>query len=731
MLSNRIKMIDIWACFYVLLVMLLSILNIEFGIIGFILLFGMSIMFLYYPEYLICISIFLSSVSYFFFGAHEGILSIYTILAIILIFNRIILKKVKVFNYKSLILSLFLCCISYISYKFSSFNYTEGLLRMIYVIFISLLVGNFINLDKKKLFRIIPLIALTMAIGYIIVLVFNGVLVNGRLTIANEVNVNTFGKACALIVVSLFLAYYFNRKKWIYLLMGFVMIILEFSTGSRGSLVATILSIIITLICISNKKKKITLNIMKFGAISVIVIGAIMFSAKYLNLNMNRFDISTIIASGGNHRLEIFKTVIDYNIDNGYYIYGYGPGHDCTRRVISPILNRNFENAHNTFIESFGELGIFGLIATILIYVLSYKQLIKNIKLDKKYGYILALLLCITISGMTESYFIFIAMWLILAIARNVYNEDRRYVTKMNKLIALMHSPAKIFLFLNNRNIRVLSDETYLKLRYKFVFNKELDLDNPKSFNEKLQWLKLHNRKKEYNMMVDKYEAKKYVANIIGEEYIIPTIGVYDKFEDINFDKLPNQFVIKCTHDSGGLVICKDKTKLNICEAKKKIKKSLKTNYYIAGREWQYKDIKPRIIIEKYMEDKNNETMRDYKFFCFFGVPKLMYLSEGLEDHSTARMSFYDMDFQLSDCKRSDYKQLDYVPEKPKTFEKMKKFAALLSRDIPHLRVDFYEINGHLYFGELTFSTCSGFIPFADEEWNLKLGSWIKLNNKK
>ena len=272
-----------------------------------------------------------------------------------------------------------------------------------------------------------------------------------------------------------------------------------------------------------------------------------------------------------------------------------------------------------------------------------------------------------------------------------------------------------------------MSDKKYVCLTYKKKFRKELDLNNPKTFNEKMQWLKLNDRKEIYTTMVDKYEVKKYVASIIGEEYIVPTIGIYNNFDEINFEELPNQFVIKCTHDSGGLVIVKDKRKLNIKNARKKINKCLKKNFYYSGREWPYKNVKPRIIIEEYLNDEDNVKMRDFKFFCFNGIPKLMYISEGLENHNTASISFYDMDFKLTDCKRSDFKQLSYTPQKPKTFELMKKYSMLLSKDIPHLRVDWYEINGHLYFGELTFSTCSGFIPFENDKWNRKLGDWIDL----
>lgn len=280
---------------------------------------------------------------------------------------------------------------------------------------------------------------------------------------------------------------------------------------------------------------------------------------------------------------------------------------------------------------------------------------------------------------------------------------------------------------------KFLPDKYYIKLKYFTTYKKRLNLKNPITFSEKIQWLKLYDRKPIYSTMVDKYEAKKYVANIIGDEYIIPTIGIYDKFEDIDFNSLPNSFVIKCTHDCGSVTVVKDKKDLNVEEVREKINRNLRNNYYYTSREWPYKNVKPRIIIEKYMTNNSNnkdESMRDYKFFCFDGVPEIMYLSEGMEDHSTASMNFYDMDFNLTDCKRRDFKKLDYTPSKPKTFEQMKQFASVLSKGIPHLRVDFYEIDGHIYFGELTFSTCSGFIPFEDKKWDKIMGDWLTLPNK-
>ena len=274
---------------------------------------------------------------------------------------------------------------------------------------------------------------------------------------------------------------------------------------------------------------------------------------------------------------------------------------------------------------------------------------------------------------------------------------------------------------------KFLPDKTYIKLKYFVNFHKRLNLKNPQTFNEKLNWLKLYDRNEIYTKMVDKYEAKEYVANIIGDEYIISTLGVYEKFDEINFDDLPNQFVIKCTHDSGGLVICRDKEKLDFNYAKMKIEKCLKNNYFYDNREWPYKNVKPRIIIEKYMEDSKSKELNDYKFFCFNGIPKYMFIAVDRSKHDT-KFNFYDMDFKLLNIKQH-YPNSKLKIEKPKNFEKMKEMASILSKSIPHLRVDFYEIDGKVYFGELTFSHFGGFVPFEPNKWDYEFGKQIKLPN--
>ena len=274
----------------------------------------------------------------------------------------------------------------------------------------------------------------------------------------------------------------------------------------------------------------------------------------------------------------------------------------------------------------------------------------------------------------------------------------------------------------------MIPDKWYLQMLYRRVFNKKLDLGNPKGYNEKLFWMKLYDRRPIYTTMVDKFAVKKYVADIIGEEYIIPTIGVWDSPEDIKWEELPDQFVLKCTHDSGGLVICRDKSKLDKDAAMDTLRKSLKRNYYKAGREWPYKNVPRRIIAEKYMEDRSVGELPDYKFFCFDGEVKALFIGteRGTGD---VKFDYYDADFNHLDLVQV-HPMSGKVLSKPENFEKMKELASKLSKGYPQLRVDFYNINGAIYFGELTLFHHGGVIPFHPESWNYTFGSWIKLPEK-
>lgn len=275
---------------------------------------------------------------------------------------------------------------------------------------------------------------------------------------------------------------------------------------------------------------------------------------------------------------------------------------------------------------------------------------------------------------------------------------------------------------------KVIPDQLWLQIKFVCRMGRFPNLKNPKTFNEKIQWLKLHNRKPEFSQMVDKYEVKQLISKKLGEEYLIPTLGVWDRFEDIDFAELPEQFVLKCTHDSGGIVICKDKQKLNVEQAGKKIKASLKTNYYWHGREWPYKNVKPRIIAEQYMVDESGVELKDYKIFNFGGEPKLIQVDFNRFVKHTKNI--YDTNWNYLDVAINYPTDPTTNIQKPECLAKMLELAKELSSGIPFLRTDFYVINGKIYFGELTFSPGSGFMKMTPESFDKEMGSWIPLPNK-
>lgn len=273
------------------------------------------------------------------------------------------------------------------------------------------------------------------------------------------------------------------------------------------------------------------------------------------------------------------------------------------------------------------------------------------------------------------------------------------------------------------KSSKLFSDKVYIKIKYRLLFGKGINLETPLTFNEKLNWLKLNDHNPLYKRLADKYEVKEYVSNIIGKEYVVPTYGIWDSFEDINFETLPNQFVLKATHNSGGVTVCKDKKSINIRDVEKLFRKVMSDDYFWGNREWVYKDLKPRIIADLLLDDHSGKELRDYKFLCFNGVPQFMYCTNKSSDIFE---NFYDMDFNPVNINHGFRRN---VPEfdKPIEFELMKTLATKLSKGIPFVRVDFFDVDGNVYFGEFTFYDWAGFRPFDDEKWDYKLGSMLEL----
>lgn len=267
-----------------------------------------------------------------------------------------------------------------------------------------------------------------------------------------------------------------------------------------------------------------------------------------------------------------------------------------------------------------------------------------------------------------------------------------------------------------------IPDVPYLKMVYRIKTGKKLNLDDPKTFNEKLNWLKLHDIHPEYTDLVDKVKVREVIKEKLGEEYLIPILGVWDSFEEIDFDALPDKFVLKCNHDSGSVKVITNKSQIDKQELKKFFDGRLSLNPWCLAREYPYKNVKPKIVAEKYMESKDGKGINDYKFFCFDGKPEIMFVAT---DRATdVKFDFFDMQFNHLDFVNI-HENADTVPEKPESFERMIEIASVLSEGMRFVRIDLYEIDSKIYFGEYTFFHGGGFYLFKPEEWDRKIGDML------
>lgn len=297
----------------------------------------------------------------------------------------------------------------------------------------------------------------------------------------------------------------------------------------------------------------------------------------------------------------------------------------------------------------------------------------------------------------------------------------------VSKLRFFLNHPSNIFGWMvANGKFEFLSDEQIIRMLWKIKLGTRLNLSNPKSFNQKIQWLKLHDRNPHYNTLVDKADVKQWVADKIGVKYVIPTYGVWTSFEEIDFIGLPNSFVMKCTHSSGGVLLCKEKGDINLDEWRRKLTHQLSKNLYYAGREWVYKDIIPRIIAEEYIGDKNQQ-INDYKLMCFNGKVRCTFVCSERNTSDGLKVTFFDNDWNIMPFERH-YPKSEKRIDKPQHFDEMIMIAEKLSENIPFVRVDLYEVNDRVYFGEMTFYPGCGFEEFTPEYYDYKIGEWIDLS---
>lgn len=305
----------------------------------------------------------------------------------------------------------------------------------------------------------------------------------------------------------------------------------------------------------------------------------------------------------------------------------------------------------------------------------------------------------------------------------------------IDKVRRIIERPAVFPIGLLLRYAHLFKDQKALvKGMYWLSVGKLPNLNKPQTFNEKMQWLKLYDHNPLYHKLVDKCDVKAYVADIIGKEYIIPTLGVWNSFDEIDFDSLPNQFVLKITNGGGntGVVICKEKALFNREDAKAKLEASASFDIYKSMGEWVYKDIAPRLIAEKLMANDDGSDLVDYKIFCFNGTPKVLFYASNRQnaEHKPPFFDYYDMELNKLDVRSKGHQNSPHILKPFAEFELMKELAAKLSKGIPFVRVDFYMVNHKVFFGEMTFYHDSGFVPFIPEEYDKVFGDWIDIELK-
>ena len=296
-------------------------------------------------------------------------------------------------------------------------------------------------------------------------------------------------------------------------------------------------------------------------------------------------------------------------------------------------------------------------------------------------------------------------------------------MSKFGTALKLIKNPGVFIIGLDYNGLtKWIPDDLFARISFRGMMGEKLHLKNPVTFNEKLQWLKVYDHKPEYTALVDKLSAKKEVGKLIGKEYIVPVYGIWKRADEIDFDKLPERFVLKCNHDQGSVVLIRNKENMDRDAVIKDLNRKLKRNAYYGTREYPYKNIKPRVFAEEYLDN----NIIDYKFYCFNGEPKFLYCGQGLTEDHSLKIDFYDLNWKLMPFYRTDYHRLGQIP-KPSHFEEMVHIAKNLSAKVPFVRIDLFEVNDRVYFSEFTLCPASGFMPFVPKEYDKIVGNWLHL----
>lgn len=516
-------------------------------------------------------------------------------------------------------------------------------------------------------------------------------------------------------------------KKILQLLSGLLFVIVALYTYSRGAYVVILGSVLafylVQVFCGQGHRKK---KMMFMGVLCAIAAAfvVLMLVNKELAMRINTISISKLLS---NLRFARAREAFQ-QMEGGFLQLLLGAGAGSRMGDSQQYV---FEFGYASLLYESGILGIalFGAVT-----IKAIKTSIVSIHKGEPTAYLclayLCFLVCFGAAMITEdvyfqlpfSLYFWLSIFMIFAIGKSGKHEKTGSETE--------DQIGDVHMSLKTKIRNMLPDSVLLRWCYFRRVGKILHLKNPKTFNEKLQWLKLHDRKPMYTMIVDKYAVREYITEKLGEKYIVPMLGVWDRFEDIDFDALPDRFVLKCTHDSGGIVIVRDKSQMNMEEAREKITESMARNYYYAGREWPYKNVPPRIIAEEYIEDSCGE-LADYKVHCFNGAPRMILVCRDRFTETGLTQDFFSEKWEHLPIRRPTAPNSAVEIPRPEHLDEMLRLSARLAKDFPFVRIDFYEVDGKVYFSEITFYPAGGMAKFVPEEWDETLGSWLTLPSQR
>jgi len=556
----------------------------------------------------------------------------------------------------------------------------------------------------------------------------------GRISMGPRNNPNSLG--IMMVVGTAFLLYKLNVKKIFSILITIIMIGLfgyvTIITGSRKAFLALLLIfgfwisiLILTQYRKLNIRKKILYTLSFIFSIFLFYYLLFPFLQDYVLWKR----LVSLIKNGEDERVDMYKDAWRYFKENPLFGIGFNQYR---------VLSKYQTYSHTTYGEVLACTGLTGVVLYFSSYIMILIKYIKQIfnsslsfVVSHQHKILLSLFGALLFLGVGVIHFYgtssFLALGLLICFIslhrKPVDITTKEYKGKIGVIKKIIDRPRKIIMILGDKKIfNFLPDKIYLKLVFWGETGKRLNLNNPQTYNEKLQWLKLYDRKKIYAKYVDKLEVRKLIKDTIGQKYLIPLVAIYDTIEDIDWDNLPNKFVLKCTHGSKSNIICRDKIKLNKDLAIKKIKRWMNKNWYYFGREWPYKNVKPRNIVEKYLID----NITDYKILCFNGLPKLIQIHQNRES-SEYTMDYYTTDWKKTDITKKGVKFSDVMIDKPDNLAEMLTIAKKLSQNTYFSRIDLYNVEDRIYFGEITLFPTSGFSPLSKEEDELLLGSWINL----